>query len=338
MTDVKDEMDDLGKELAEAFDIDLEQHANMLEGTPAEEDKPKGDEATPPAPTDGKVEEPKKDEPAKPEDKKEGEEVTPPAADAPEEKKDPAKPETPETPPAAEEPAAPQPLTKDDVTDIITKMRNDDRISTTAVSEETEAVMNAYYPEGLSNVLVDQRSGKELKTPQDVVDASNGEMTTEAAAQWLINEQYKLDQKIESIRGDAQKVAETTLTFRTNAMTALQKYEPLFKAYPKLQAKVLDKMMKYVKKDDAKNVILSAPDPLDFYDDYLEPYQQAYEFKTKQSATNPTPAPGTPEAPETPPAPSAKDRMDEGGDGGVSDVDDPNNFAQQVSKELSNPF
>lgn len=338
MTDTKDEMEDIGKELADAFSADMDEHAAAMTGTPAEEEPAPG-EATPPAPTDGKVEEPKKDDPAKPEPKKDEEEpVTPPAGDAPKKEEDPAKPETPEAPGAPEEPVAAQPLTKQDVADVIKQMRDDDRISTTDIKEATDDVMKAYYPEGLSNTLVDQSSGKELKTPQDVVDASNGEMTTEAAAQWLINEQYKLDQKIESIRGDAQKVAETTITFRNNSLAALQKYEPLFKAYPKLQAKVAEKMMKFVKSDLEKNVVLSAPDPLEFYDDYLEPYMQAYEYSTKQSATNSVPAPGTPEAPATPPAPSAADRMDEGGDGGASEVDDPNNFAQQVVKDLANPF
>jgi hypothetical protein len=35
--------------------------------------------------------------------------------------------------------------------------------------------------------------------------------------------------------------------------------------------------MKQVKADKEKGVILSAPDVMEHYDDYLEPYQQAYE-------------------------------------------------------------
>jgi hypothetical protein len=60
--------------------------------------------------------------------------------------------------------------------------------------------------------------------------------------------------------------------------------------------------------------------------------------KPSNPATNPVPpAPGTPGAPATPPAPTpgVDDRLDEGGDGGASPVDDPNDFAQQVTKELT---
>ena len=340
MTDIKDEQEDLAADLAAAFDEDMDAHAAAMTGEepkPAEDEPKPGDEATPP--TDGKVEEPKKDEPAKPEEpaKKEGEEATPPASGAPEEKKDPEKPENPEAPGAPEEPAAPEPLTEAGIRRIISDMRNEDRTSTQDLKQATDDVLAAYFPEGLSTTLVDQRSGKELKTPQDVVEAAGGDMSMEEAAQWLLNKRYELDQFNEEQTSKARAIAETTVTFRNNAMTALKKYEPLFKAYPKLQEKVYDKMMKFVKDDKEKNVILSAPDPLEFYDDYLEPYQQAYEFQTKQSATNPVPAPG--EAPATPPpAPSAADRMDEGGDGGASEVDDPNDFAQQVTKALANPF
>jgi len=86
-----------------------------------------------------------------------------------------------------------------------------------------------------------------------------------------------------------------------------------------------------VKVDKEKGVILSAPDVLGHYDFYLEPYQQAFEYNTQKPATDPTPDPATP-----PPAkPSAEDRLDIDGDGGPSEVDDPNDFAQQVRKELS---
>lgn len=331
--------DDFGKQLADAFNADLEGHEAAPNGEAAvAPDAPKDPaKVIPPAPN---VEEPKKDEPVIPADpnKKDEEFQTPPADPAKPPEGDPAAPETPETPP--EEPAAPQPLTRGDVADVIRQMRNEDRISTTAVSDATKDVMNAYYPDGLSNTLVDQASGKELKSPQDVVDASNGEMTTEQAAQWLLNEQYKLDQNIAKIRSDAQGIAETTLTFRNNGTAAIEKYEPLFKAYPKLQAKVFDKMMKFVKADQQKGVILSAPDPMEFYDDYLEPYQQAYEFSTKQSATNPVTPPADPAAPVAPPTPGLNDRLDEGGDGGsgAGEVDNPNDFAQQVKKELAKPL
>lgn len=239
-----------------------------------------------------------------------------------------AAPTAPETP-KAEEPAAPQPLTKDDVKEVVTNLLTSERTSSREVEIASQEVLEAYYPDGLSNVLVDERTGKELRTPQDVVDASNGEMTTEQAAQWLMNEQYKLDQEVAKIKGQAREIAETTINFKRDATMALEKYAPLFEAYPHLQKKVFDRLMKQVKVDEKRNVILSAPDVMEHYDFYLEPYQKAFEFATNKPATNPTPDPN----PQ--PKPTAEDRMDENGDGGTSPVDDPNDFAQQVTKELA---
>jgi hypothetical protein len=155
-------------------------------------------------------------------------------------------------------------------------------------------------------------------------------MSTDEAAQWLMNEQYRLDTQINKIKNDAKAIAETTVNFKRDAVAAVQKYEPLFKAYPVLQQKVYDKLMKQVKVDKDHGVILSSPDVIEHYDDYLEPYQKAYEFSTQQSATNPTPPPAG-----EPPKPTAEDRMDETGDAGVTAPNDPNDFAQQVSKELA---
>jgi hypothetical protein len=262
-------------------------------------------------------EEPKKDE------------ATPPSGDEGEKKKEPEQPTPPETPPAPEEP---KPLTLDDIKSVINDVRTEERVSSQALETTTKEVLEAYYPDGLSNTLVDE-NGKELKTPQDVVDATNGEMTTEQAAQWLMNEQYKLDQQVASIKDKAKEIAETTLNFKRDAIAAVQKYEPLFAAYEKqgLQKKVFDIMMKQVKADTEKNVILSAPDVMDLYDTFLEPYRLAYEHSQQQPATNPNTPPNTP-----PPAtPGAEDRLDEGGDGGSTPPDDPNDFAQQVSKELA---
>lgn len=278
--------------------------------------------ADPPKP----AEEPKKDEPVTPPAKKE--ETPPaPAADAnkPEEG---AKP--PETPAAPAEPEEAKPLTKDDVTSIISNLRTDERNSGKEIENATSEVLEAYYPDGLSNTLTTPE-GKKLETPQDVVDASGGEMSTEQAAQWLLNEQYKLDQEVSRIKDDAKRIAETTVNFKRDSINALRKYEPLFKAYPKLQEKTFNKLMKLVKADEKKGVILSAPDVMEHYDDYLEPYQLAFEHSTQQSATNSVPPPETPPAPK----PGAEDRLDEGGDGGVSAPDDPNDFAQQVGKELA---
>lgn len=294
-----------------------------------EDEQPTTPPATPPV-------DPPKDDPAAvevpktPEDPNnepkapEGEEVTSPPADAKKEEEGAQPPKAPETPPAEEV----KPLTRDDLREIINDVRTEERVSGKELETTTNEILEAYYPDGLSNTLVDQNTGKELRTPQDVVDASGGQMSTEEAAQWLLNEQYKLDQDVAKIKNDAQKIAETTVKFKQDGVAVLQRYEPLFKAYPQLQGKVWDQFKKLVKADEAKGVILSAPDMQEFYDTVLEPYQMAYEYGKGQPATNP-PA-------QAPPAtPSADDRLDEGGDGGASPVDDPNDFAQQVKKELA---
>lgn len=323
------ETNEFAADLAEAWAAG-EKAANE---TPVEPDK---------SDDEGKSEKPKEDDktddPADPKDTEKSEEGTPPAKDAPKTEEDPKKAETPAKTDEAEEP---KPLSKDDVTSIFANIRAEERASGKEVESTTNDVLEAYYPDGLSNVLVDQASGKELKTPQDVVDASGGSMSTEEAAQWLMNEQFKLDKNVEQIKDDARKIAETTINFKRDSITAVRKYEPLFKAYPKLQEKAFNLMMKQVKTDDEKGVVLSAPDVIDLYDDYLEPYQLAYEHSTKQPATNPPtpPASDKPADPAKPAAPGQADRLDEGGDGGVNaEVDDPNDFAQQVKKELSKPM
>lgn len=290
--------------------------------------------AEPPKEDPKPAEEPKKDEqpPADPEKK---EEDAAPTGDAAKPQEDP-KPaedskETPETPPAPEEP---KPLTKDDLQSVINDIRTEERTSGQALETATNDVIEAYYPKGLSNVLVDQNTGKELRTPDDVVAATNGEMSTEEAAKWLMNEQYKLDQEVAKIKSDAKTIAETTLKFKQDGVAVLQRYEPLFKAYPQLQQKIWNQYEKLVKADKEKGVILSAPDMQEFYDTVLEPYQMAYEHANGQPATNPNP-PANPQAPAAPATPSAEDRLDEGGDGGATPPDDPNDFAQQVKKELA---
>lgn len=272
----------------------------------AKEDKPAGSESKDPA-------EPNKEVNA-----------TPPS-DTPDDKSEVTGDEKPNEPEVA------QPLTKDDVASIISNLRNEERTSSRELETTTSEVLEKYYPDGLSNVLVDEQSGKELRTPQDVVDASGGQMSTEEAAQWLMNEQFKLDKQVDKIKNDAKAIAETTVNFKRDAVLAVEKYEPLFKAYPKLQEKVYEKLMKQVKVDQDKGVILSAPDVMEFYGDWLEPYQQAYEFGKQEPATNP---PATP----APAKPTADDRMDVAGDGGPAPVNDPNNFAQQVTKELAKGF
>lgn len=310
------------------FDKAFQEALQVEEPATPPAEPPKQDDPAPTPEPKKSEEEPKKDEqpPAEP-PKKEGEEDTPPADPAPKKEEEPKKSEAPETPPTQEEP---KPLTEESVKSIINNIRTEERTSAKELESTTNNVLEAYYPEGLSNTLVDQTTGKELRTPQDVIDATNGQMSMEEAAQWLMNEQFKLDQEVAKIKDDAKKVAETTINFKRDSIAALQKYEPLFKWQPHLQGKAFKLLMQQVKADEKKGVILSAPDVMDLYDTYLEPYQQAYEFANKQPATNPNPP-----APE-PPKPTADDRLDEGGDGGATtEVDDPNDFAQQVKKELA---
>jgi hypothetical protein len=321
--------DDFGKELAAAFAADEGVVENPA--TPAADDanKPNPDPATPPAPAN--VEEPKKDEPANPADpnKKDEELETPPADPAKPTEENPAAPKDPETPPAPTE-EQPKPLTEEGVLRILNQARTEERNSTQELRNTYDDVLNAYYPEGLSTTL-ETPDGKKLETPQDVVDASNGEMTIEQATQWLMNEKYKLEQNVEKIQRQAAQIADTTVSFRRDSLSVLQKYEPLFTKYPQLQEKAFNLLMKQTKIDQEKGVVLSAPDVFELYDTYLEPYQQAYEFSTQQPATNPvTPAPATP---------GINDRLDENNDGGVTtEVEDPNDFAQQVTKALNSPF
>lgn len=317
--------EDFGKELAAAFAADEGVDENPV--APALDDANKPNPATPPAPA--KVEEPNKDEPNPADPNKKDEELTPAPADPSKPaEEDPTKPKDPETPPVEE---TPKPLTEEGVRRLLNEARVEERNSTQELRATYDDVLDKYYPEGLSTTLVTP-DGKELKTPQDVVDASNGEMNIEQATQWLMNEQYKLEQNVEGIKRQAAQIANTTVEFRRDSLAVLDKYEPLFKQYPQLQQKAFNLLMKQVKIDEAKGVVLSAPDVFELYDTYLEPYQQAYEYSTNQPATNPT-------APPAPATPGINDRLDEGGDGGANtEVDDPNDFAQQVTKELSKGF
>lgn len=239
-----------------------------------------------------------------------------------------------EKPEPKEEPEAektPELLTKDDIKSAITDVLQTERTSGQALESMTKEVIDVYYPKGLSNVLVDESTGKELRSPQDVVDASGDSMSIEEAAKWLMNEQYKLDRQVDSLKQEAKAIAETTLKFRQDGEVVLQKYDPIFKAYPHIQEKVWTSYSKLVKQDKDKGVILSAPDMQEYYDLVLEPYKMAIELGQQTPATNPVQEPAKPE----PPKPSAEDRMDISGDGGTTAPDDPNDFAQQVKKELN---
>ena len=320
-----------------ASDFSEEEITENPTTTPPADDPKQDDTATPPA-SDDKVEEPKKDDPKNPEDpnKEDEEPKDPPADPAKPAEEDPAKPKDPETPPAEED--QPKPLTEEGILRLINQTKLEEQNQTKVLQETFQEVMKAYYPDGLSNVLVDQSTGKELRTPQDVVDASGGEMSMEQAAQWLLNKQYELDQSIQDIRRQAAQVTETTVNFKRDALAAVRKYADLFNAYPdlNLQEKAYNLMMQQVQADVEKGVIIKAPDVMELYDTYLEPYWKAFEFSQSQQPTTPPPAdPATPPAPATP---TINDRLDEGGDGGESPVDDPTNFAQQVTKELAGGF
>jgi hypothetical protein len=293
-----------------------------FKGLEVEQGPTKGDD-TPPTPVEENAP-PAGDDPVK--ETPEKDDATPPEQEPKPNDAPPEKQVEDETPPEQ-----PQAITKDDVTDILSKMRNEERESIKELDTTTKEVLESYYPEGLSNVLVDEQSGKELRTPQDVVDVSGGSMSIEEAAQWLLNEQHKLNNSVAEIQDSARKIAETTVNFKHDGLAVLQKYQPLFEGlkekYPHLQDKVFNTLMKQVKVDADKGVILAAPDVVEFYDDYLAPYKEAFETATNQSATATPPAPA-------PPKPTLEDRMDEHGDGGASPIDDPNDFAQQVNKEL----
>lgn len=303
--------------------------------SPKVEEQPAAPAAPAPAAPEAPKEEPKPNEPPAPAEEPKKEEAPAPTGDAPKTQEEPKPAEAPAPAPAPETPEEPKPLTEGTVRSIINEIRTEERTSGKMLEDTKKEVLEAFYPEGLSHDLIDQNTGKVLKSPADVVAATNGQMNMEEAAQWLMNEQYKLDQEVSKIESQAEKIAETTINFKRDSIAALQKYEPLFKAYPHLQAKVWDNLKKQVKADTEKGVILSAPDVMEHYDFYLEPYQQAFEFATQQPATAPpAPAPAAP----APPTPGMEDRLDEGGDGGASQVDDPSDFAQQVTKELSKGF
>jgi len=225
----------------------------------------------------------------------------------------------------------PKPLTVDDIRTAISDMRNDERASAKELDALTDEVLKQYYPDGLSNVLVDSATGKELRSPQDVVDAAGGTMSIEEAQQWLLNEQYKLDTNIAKIKDDARNLAETNANFSKGIERVINKYKDVFAKFPEQQQKIYKQYMKQVQIDDQKNLVLSAPDVEDFYDFVMEPYVLAYgNIQAQQSVT--PPAEDKPKIPES--KPSIKDRLDESGDGGSTGREaDPNN-ADESLKEL----
>lgn len=240
-------------------------------------------------------------------------------------------PAAPSEPPVAEdpEPAQEAPLTADQVRSIISDLRTQERNSGKELEAMESEVLRAYYPQGLSNVLVDERSGREIRTPQDVVDLSDGTMTHEEAAQWLMNEQYKLDRQINDIKQSARELAETNSNFKQGTQRVLEKYQPIFDKYPQLQQKVYRNYMKTVKMDNEKDLILSAPDIEDYYADVMEPYVMAFGYQAPQQPA-PAAQPAIPESRQT-----AEDRMEVSGDGASGDDGgdaDPNDAEKSLDK------
>ena len=234
-----------------------------------------------------------------------------PEPDAPEEPKEPEQPEE----PVVDEP---KPLTADEMRSIIADMRNQEYESSKMLETTEKEIMEAYYPQGLSNVLVDEKTGTEIRTPQDVVDLSDGTMTIDEATKWLMQEQYKLDKQVDEIKQSARKLAETNANFKTGATRVLEKYQHIFKEYPQLQEKVYKNYMKTVSMDNEKDLILSAPDIEDYYADIMEPYVLAFGFKGKTAPAAQAAAPqAIPVSKQT-----IDDRMDIGSDVGSSSGDD----------------
>lgn len=224
-----------------------------------------------------------------------------------------------------------KPLTIEDIRSAISDMRNDERTSAKEIDTLTDDVLKQYYPDGLSNVLVDSATGKELRSPQDVVDVSGGTMSIEEASQWLMNEQYKLDQNIAKIKDDARNLAEVNANFSKGIDRVLNKYKNIFEKFPEQQQKIYKQYMKQVAVDNQKDLILSAPDIEEFYDFAMEPYVLAYGNMQAQQQSAPPPE-DKPKIPDS--KPSIKDRLDESGDGGSTGREaDPNN-ADESLKEL----
>lgn len=331
------DQDELAKELQNAFDEDKSTTEEVPEKTTeiaksSTDQKPEGkrtEEAPKKEEIDGGAEQPTPESGEKPTD--EGAE----SAKTPEEKKEEADSKDDKPKDEPETPAAP--LTKDDVKSVISDFRNEERSLDKALNEATDTVLDAYFPEGLNDKLIDENTGKELRTPQDVVDATDGKMGMDQASQWLENEKYKLKQDIKNIKENAEKIAESDMSFRKDALTALKKYDPLFQSEggSKIQEKVWNSFQKQIVMDKTGKFVAKAPDILEYYDDYLEPHRLKFEQDQQKAATanvNPEPE----KAPE-PPKPTKEDRMDINGDGGASEPLADDDFAGHLKRELANP-
>lgn len=325
------------EDFAKEFEADInDDHKPTPEETP-EKTPEAPDSPTEPKKTEAEEPEKKANDTDKPTD--DGEGVEKPKDEADESGKTPeaeAESDGKEDDPKDDKPADQPPITEDAIRKIVEETRTSDRNSTAEVEEAINEVLEAYYPNGVpDNVLRDEATGKELRTPQDVVDLTNGEMSIEKAQQWLVNKQFELDKDVSEIKGRAKEIAETTLKFKNDATTVIRKYEPLFKEYPQLQQKTWDAYKKLIKTDKDDNFVLEAPDMQEFYDLVLDAPRMAFERSNQKSATAATPEP---EKPAEPPKPTADDRLDVTGDGGSSEQVDPNDFAANVKQELAKGF
>lgn len=70
------------------------------------------------------------------------------------------------------------------------EVRDQERNSAKVLDEAEKEVLNVYYPQGLSNTLVDEETGKEIKSPQDVVDLSkwhhDNRGSNSVATEWAV--------------------------------------------------------------------------------------------------------------------------------------------------------
>lgn len=242
------------------------------------------------------------------------------------------------------QPETPKPLTSADIRTVMTEMQNEQRDRDTSIQTMEQDIISAYYPQGISNVLVDENTGKELRTPQDVVDASGGEMTHEEAAQWLMHKQVEVDKQVEDVKRSAQELAEVNYNFKDGAVRVIKTYQPIFSRYPGLQQRVYNNYMKTVKMEQ-KNVdgrpldfVLSAPDIEDYYRDFMEPYVMAFAASQKEAPPS-VPQPSVPDGSAKPTIPESRqtpaDRMDVSGDAGGGaggDEADPNDPESSLSK------
>lgn len=237
-----------------------------------------------------------------------------------------------------QEPVEPKPLTEDNLRSIISELRQEEHDSTKQFDDVYKDIQSRYYPDGISRVLTDTVTGREIRTAQDVIELSgNPDLTIEEAERWRLVAQAKLDSQVAEIEATTRNIAEQTIALDRGAQRVQEKYGELFKAYPALERKITAQYLKTVKIDKDTSAILSAPnDIVEYYDFALEPYQLAFEASKSGNGGGTTPPVAPPVIPPIATPPNKDDRLDEHGDGGASDDDDdPNDFEAQLRKEFN---